>query len=360
MDHFPAELEDTIIDLNHSDLATLASCGLVCRSWLPSSRYHLFSSISLNENNAASFLAISKSSLTNIPAVVREVELHFSRESLPNLISILSLLTQTKRLRLLPLRDEVAYADVVARVGSDWASRMNILHKFDSFAQVLDCICLCPQLQSLEIRGVWKEMGDLSLLSSLPKSLRTLDLTCDLDFFLSWLLTLDEIPQISDLTLRSIRVGEIPVVTNHLRILGSALESLKLTFQDYDAPVVLSRKMDLTKNKNLKNLSLEGRALGTLASLSEAVYQMHAPGVEALSIRIRNRNDAPEGRQACLTYPWAIMDNMFTGPTYQSMRSFSVDVIETSTHRDIRERDVIAYISGQMPLLRARGMLVTL
>lgn len=118
--------------------------------------------------------------------------------------------------------------------------------------------------------------------------------------------------------------------------------------------------MDLTKNGNLKNLSLEGHAFGILASLSEAISQMHTPGVETLSIRIRNRNDAPRGREACLTYPWAIIDNMLSGPTYQSMRSFSVDVIEISGNRDIRQRDIIAYISGQMPRLRARGILVTL
>ncbi|KAF8218062.1 hypothetical protein K438DRAFT_1451511, partial [Mycena galopus ATCC 62051] len=47
MKRFPPELEDALIDFCHEDHATLATCGLVCRDWLPTSRYHLFSSIFL-------------------------------------------------------------------------------------------------------------------------------------------------------------------------------------------------------------------------------------------------------------------------------------------------------------------------
>lgn len=41
----PQELIELIIDFAHDDPRTLRSCALVCRAWLPSSRYHLFSSI---------------------------------------------------------------------------------------------------------------------------------------------------------------------------------------------------------------------------------------------------------------------------------------------------------------------------
>lgn len=44
---FPAELEDMIIDHLKDDKKALANCSLVCQSWRPRSRYHLFSTVSL-------------------------------------------------------------------------------------------------------------------------------------------------------------------------------------------------------------------------------------------------------------------------------------------------------------------------
>ncbi|KIP02383.1 hypothetical protein PHLGIDRAFT_79196, partial [Phlebiopsis gigantea 11061_1 CR5-6] len=39
------ELVDHIIDFLHNDPATLRSCTLVAHTWLPSSRFHLFSRV---------------------------------------------------------------------------------------------------------------------------------------------------------------------------------------------------------------------------------------------------------------------------------------------------------------------------
>ncbi|RPD55216.1 hypothetical protein L226DRAFT_470677, partial [Lentinus tigrinus ALCF2SS1-7] len=41
----PAEVTDTILDYLHDDRATLRTCCLVARTWLPSCRYHLFSEV---------------------------------------------------------------------------------------------------------------------------------------------------------------------------------------------------------------------------------------------------------------------------------------------------------------------------
>ena len=43
MTAIPQEIYDEIIDYLHGNKADLATCGLVCRAWIPSSRYHLFS-----------------------------------------------------------------------------------------------------------------------------------------------------------------------------------------------------------------------------------------------------------------------------------------------------------------------------
>jgi hypothetical protein len=41
----PQKLSDMILDFLHCDAAALRSAGLVCKSWLPRSRFHLFSDI---------------------------------------------------------------------------------------------------------------------------------------------------------------------------------------------------------------------------------------------------------------------------------------------------------------------------
>ncbi len=53
----PNETWDTIIDFLHSDHPSLVVCSLVCRSWLPTSRYHLFERIVLrSQHNQQKFL----------------------------------------------------------------------------------------------------------------------------------------------------------------------------------------------------------------------------------------------------------------------------------------------------------------
>lgn len=47
----PYELVDYIIDHLHNDISSLENCALVCRSWLPSSRFHMFRRIEVDISN---------------------------------------------------------------------------------------------------------------------------------------------------------------------------------------------------------------------------------------------------------------------------------------------------------------------
>lgn len=59
----PQEICDIIIDYAHKDPQVLATCGLVCRSWVASSRYHLFRSVDLADNNMPGFLDLLESEI---------------------------------------------------------------------------------------------------------------------------------------------------------------------------------------------------------------------------------------------------------------------------------------------------------
>ncbi|GLB45006.1 hypothetical protein LshimejAT787_1900840 [Lyophyllum shimeji] len=56
----PQELVDHIIDHLHDDPVTLNSCALVCHAWLPTSRLHIFSKVSLKVTPAAGHLTPSE------------------------------------------------------------------------------------------------------------------------------------------------------------------------------------------------------------------------------------------------------------------------------------------------------------
>ncbi|KAF9266635.1 hypothetical protein L218DRAFT_858255, partial [Marasmius fiardii PR-910] len=51
----PPEVTDCIIDHCHSDREVLSTCGIVCKSWYPTSRYHLFAAVEISKNQGKGF-----------------------------------------------------------------------------------------------------------------------------------------------------------------------------------------------------------------------------------------------------------------------------------------------------------------
>lgn len=56
MTTIPIELSDYILDFLHEDRKALKKCSLICRSWYPSARYHLYSRIYLPSPTACRLL----------------------------------------------------------------------------------------------------------------------------------------------------------------------------------------------------------------------------------------------------------------------------------------------------------------
>ncbi|KAJ7624551.1 hypothetical protein FB45DRAFT_1005464 [Roridomyces roridus] len=79
MSQIPGELIDAVIDGVQNSPSTLTACSLVCRQWVPRSRYHSFGSIELvrsgNRDTVKSFLHILESPFVTIVPSVREVRI---------------------------------------------------------------------------------------------------------------------------------------------------------------------------------------------------------------------------------------------------------------------------------------------
>jgi hypothetical protein len=66
MDDLAQELIDQIIDCWNLEKDAMGPCGLVGKIWLPRSRYHLFSRVSVNPRNLQSFVDVVESSSSPI------------------------------------------------------------------------------------------------------------------------------------------------------------------------------------------------------------------------------------------------------------------------------------------------------
>ncbi|RPD53069.1 hypothetical protein L226DRAFT_347986 [Lentinus tigrinus ALCF2SS1-7] len=72
--HFPAELVDVVIDFLHDDPRTLKTCALVSRSWLISSRYHLFHTYTISDRLKAQNCVIFFKITPDVAPYVRRLE----------------------------------------------------------------------------------------------------------------------------------------------------------------------------------------------------------------------------------------------------------------------------------------------
>ena len=103
---FPNEIYDYIIDHLHKDRRTLSRCGLVCKGWRTTSRFHLFSIVELHLQDVDQDLAILSSPLATIPSYVQNLTIDACADVEPEsgffekLVSGLPPMKQLKALRL--------------------------------------------------------------------------------------------------------------------------------------------------------------------------------------------------------------------------------------------------------------------
>lgn len=81
---FPSETTDSIIDHLYYDKQSLFACSLTCRTWLPSSRYHLFSKVILHPKNIESFSEILENPSNNVALVVQHLTIGSSSNCQPD------------------------------------------------------------------------------------------------------------------------------------------------------------------------------------------------------------------------------------------------------------------------------------
>lgn len=226
---------------------------MVCKDWLPTTRFHVFPSIQLHSNNSDAFFDITDSPHCTLLGHVRHLELiegrgRFNYEKkwlnrgLPRLkvfpaASVESLTVEELDWDALSLESQ--------KVLLSTFSKLKILSisysRFGGFGQLADLLCASPEMVDLHLYAVRCMEEIIAPLSSLQKcplsALRKLEVhTGPVSPLLPWLLTSNTVPRLSDVDLGCVMdVDDIRVTKEFLEALGSSVEHLKFCFGAVDA-----------------------------------------------------------------------------------------------------------------------------
>lgn len=155
------EITDSIIDHLHPDKQSLSACGLTCRTWLRSSRYHLFSRVTLRTDNILSFYKLLECPLNNITPMVRHLtittfpEISTSEEGvmqiLPSLVARLRMVTSLSLHGMTwPLRSHEVLRATLSNLGNVEALELRFVAVY-GIHEAVDVLCAFPLLKSISL-----------------------------------------------------------------------------------------------------------------------------------------------------------------------------------------------------------------
>ncbi|TFK68074.1 hypothetical protein BDN72DRAFT_63824 [Pluteus cervinus] len=309
------ELVDIVIDHCHDDRGTLQALSFVCKDWLPSTRFHLFSQIKLTSHNYPTFLPLLTHPNSTLPHCISKLNLiqdiNNEREWLNHLIPDLTILLPHTRSFTIVSGETKLTRNTRDALSKGWNGLTEISLKeasFRTFREFQDVMCGFPMLEGVELEGSWSKIGygtgigntnaeymlswlppprtippghpfafafghdgyDLEGLSahshprlvpSLPprpsNTLIKLELTtCPTQDVLNWFMALTPIPLMKVLHLGHIISEEIPSISRYLRVCGDRLEELGLQ-PERQVQDILPQQIDLHSNTSIHTLTID-------------------------------------------------------------------------------------------------------
>ncbi|KAJ7901421.1 hypothetical protein B0H13DRAFT_2663996 [Mycena leptocephala] len=243
---FPQELEDLIIGHMHGQKHALATCALVSKTWLRSSRHLLF-------EWGDSDTDIEVSDGAPGPTIDDELIPHDGAPDLMinELIPQLPVFPSLKRLRLADVNWNKLSAASAASLPGVFAN----ITEFD-----LHHISFETPHQLATLERVAAEQPHPPIVPCDLKSARFASgrgySAAVVDHFLGWLHVGERPPSIRNLELGILQARNLPAVGSLLRALGPALHELDLAFTYYVVPADIEKHIDLSRNTGLHSLTI--------------------------------------------------------------------------------------------------------
>ncbi|KAF8901303.1 hypothetical protein CPB85DRAFT_131506 [Mucidula mucida] len=304
-DIFPPEIFDAILDHVHildaeakstyyaidyslrinstKPVKTLLSCSLVCQSWVPRTRLHIFNAVYLPHHDrtiAVTFSALVAHSLCTFRSHVRRLSLHegYNRNPaealwLNSVLPQLALLTNVEDLYLY----HASFTDVAEK---EWRAGLPLFGphlnhldiqstQFDQVSRMTELVSRCTNLEHLALRYIDENSdsapkgGDTTIVRTPPsRFLRSLALQSGIAMsaeFMTWLCPSPGSIKVPTVELRSISVEDAHHVSRFLHDAGPSITSLAIGFSDSssgstDGQDAFCRVADLTTLTNLETL----------------------------------------------------------------------------------------------------------
>ncbi|KAJ7837108.1 hypothetical protein B0H13DRAFT_2677965 [Mycena leptocephala] len=304
---FPPELQDLVVDHLHDQKHSLTTCGLVSKSWLRSSRHHLFGSVSLRDRNWEDFVHLLGSPLATFAQSINSLAISVSdydamspgsSSNLNQVILLLrtfheepsfpaNVLRDFPALRSLRLEDchwpgvtETTTNSLVAMFPNIVELDLHLV-TFLSPSHMVVMVSRFSQLQKASINPLFLQHEsttfELSHYPEVPRSLAHLRLRLGLP---TNNLRFNEVapwfhanPPIRVLELGILDAQSLPSVGNLLRALGPQLLDLDLKLMYHVTADNIRTHIDLSQNTNLHRLTVHL----SLRRFQPAAAALHAP-----------------------------------------------------------------------------------
>ncbi|KAJ7706501.1 hypothetical protein B0H16DRAFT_1635400 [Mycena metata] len=279
---FPLELQDRIIDHLYDEKHALGTCGLVNKTWLRSSRHHLFSLVALRDLTCEAFVSLLNSPLATFThsiktlAIRQTVDLDLEATALlDDVIPEFSPLPALRCFRLAHLAWEGVTASTADYLTASFANITELdlqMVVFRDPHQLAVLVSRFPLLEKVSLQPVFLDDGAAVQVSEshhpeIPRSLTHVRLnfinssTHDpLKSTHLWLEGTSNNPS----PVRKLELGfvaglaaqSLPSLGKLLRVLGPNLHDLDLKLTHLVTADDIKSHIDLSENTDLKNLTI--------------------------------------------------------------------------------------------------------
>ncbi|KAJ7704024.1 hypothetical protein B0H17DRAFT_1326736 [Mycena rosella] len=330
MRNFPQELIDRILDDLHDDEPSLVQCSLVCRAWLPTTRYHLFSDLMLERQPSKDtalleLLALGPCTFTPfITHVWMSDRSSDAREVVEAWAPRLPLLCQLSGVTTIYLTGSQFFPTLAHLTGLTYLRLHGV--KFDSPRQLFDMLESCPTLTSLGFYDVECTPSSESVSYSESRHIRDLDigLSSDvLDFFAGRLVA----PHLNcnKIGFASIRFEDTQSIGKLLRHVGENLHDLSLGFANDGLARVeeaFCAHVDLRHNTQLRTLRVtyiiqctyDGTSVFCMETLPQILRTIASPHISGITLLLYI-----DQVQHLKDFAWAALDDSLSAPNLASL-----------------------------------------
>ncbi|KAJ7634149.1 hypothetical protein DFH06DRAFT_1479277 [Mycena polygramma] len=382
----PREILDLILaefQMGHPrsvERRTVAACGLVCKHWLPSSRYILFGDVEFDDRALRTFFNVVGNSLFPILNSIRSISLWLEGTALDEALERLGPLPQVTalRVRAIHFQNPAFLARTFPTISALIFERSSTVLEpafttspLPPLSSILRVVSLFPSLESLTLRWMFKDRfakvstssgSEPDVTGPYPPLWKSLTLAANnSEELFSAIMSLDVIPVLSSLSVRGIP-REDTALKNYLSHVGSALQYLRLQsagFQSFDHHGLSLSLPDVNYKQSPSSTDTTPTGLRYSTDLRrlDLVFSGYADvGSTVLSaiLHVRSRNltrlDVIDdyGTNSIMANKWRLLDTKLADEQFATLQVINIQ---------IKSPSLAPRISQLMPSCEERGIL---